>query len=217
MLLEQEKKKRMEQKKQETKQLLREEVKRTLEEEKKAEENKEEEEEEEEDENEAEEYEKWKLRELSRIKNEREAREKAILERAELERRRNLTDDQIMKEDKEKLAPKVKKQWNFLQKYYHKGAFFRTFDEEDKIADEGKWDFAQPTLEDKFDKSILPKVMQVKNFGRSGRTKYTHLVDQDTTNWDSPWAEKGNPMLEKYKNRLAGGGSVQPAKKRKTS
>ena len=28
---------------------------------------------------------------------------------------------------------------------------------------------------------------QVKNFGRSGRTKYTHLVDQDTTHFDSPW------------------------------
>ena len=28
---------------------------------------------------------------------------------------------------------------------------------------------------------------QVKNFGRSGRTKYTHLVDQDTTSFESPW------------------------------
>ncbi len=44
-----------------------------------------------------------------------------------------------------------------------------------------KRDFGQPTLEDHFDKTVLPKVMQVKDFGRAGRTKYTHLVDQDTT------------------------------------
>jgi len=44
-----------------------------------------------------------------------------------------------------------------------------------------KRDFSGATLEDQFDKTVLPKVMQVKNFGRSGRTKYTHLADQDTT------------------------------------
>jgi microfibrillar-associated protein 1 len=41
-------------------------------------------------------------------------------------------------------------------------------------------DFTEAT-ESTMDVSVLPKVMQVKNFGKRGRTKYTHLVDQDTT------------------------------------
>lgn len=55
-------------------------------------------------------------------------------------------------------------------------------DEESLAAnDVRKKDFDAPTLEDKFDKESLPAVLQVKKFGFRGRTKYTHLLDQDTT------------------------------------
>ena len=77
-------------------------------------------------------------------------------------------------------------------------------------------DFTKPTLEDHFDKSILPKVMQVKNFGRSGRTKYTHLLDQDTTSADSPWAQT-NTMNTKF-HASAGGTKLvfdRPSNKKK--
>ncbi len=36
----------------------------------------------------------------------------------------------------------------------------------------------------------MPKVMQVKNFGKIGQTKYTHLTDQDTSSKDNPFLKK---------------------------
>ncbi|XP_076343439.1 microfibrillar-associated protein 1A-like [Tachypleus tridentatus] len=67
-----------------------------------------------------------------------------------------------------------------------------------------KQDFSAPTLEDHFNKTILPKVMQVKNFGRSGRTKYTHLVDQDTTHFDSPWISETAQNVKFHTNQAGG-------------
>eukprot|EP01114_Cavostelium_apophysatum_P005249 TRINITY_DN1602_c0_g1_i1.p1 TRINITY_DN1602_c0_g1~~TRINITY_DN1602_c0_g1_i1.p1 ORF type:complete len:411 (+),score=163.04 TRINITY_DN1602_c0_g1_i1:144-1376(+) len=210
--LERERQKRKEELAAQAKEMLKEEIKRNNEvPAPELMEKEEEEQEEEEIESTPEEYEKWKLREFARIKKEREERDAIEREKAEIARRRELTDAEIEREDKDRLAPREKQKLNFLQKYYHKGAFFRTFDEKDEI--QNRWDFNQPTLGDKTDKTILPAVLQVKNFGKQGRTKYTHLTDQDTSKFDSPWFDKKDPSLQKMKKRMAGTGGVTTKKK----
>ncbi|QRW18991.1 microfibrillar-associated protein MFAP1, Zn finger, CCHC type protein [Rhizoctonia solani] len=99
-------------------------------------------------------------------------------ERIERERRAALPEEQRLKEDMERAdksrAEKPKGQQKFLQKYWHKGAFHQ----DSEILK--RHDFTEAT-ESTVDASLLPSVMQVKNFGKRGQTKYTHLLDQDTT------------------------------------
>nr|DBA32022.1 TPA: hypothetical protein GDO54_007774 [Pyxicephalus adspersus] len=170
------------------------------------------------DENDEEEYEAWKVRELNRIKRDREERETMEKEKAEIDRMRNMTEEERRAElranGKIITNKALKGKYKFLQKYYHRGAFFMDEDE-----DVYKRDFSAPTLEDHFNKTILPKVMQVKNFGRSGRTKYTHLVDQDTTSFDSAWGHESAQNTKFFKQKAAGVRDVfeRPSvKKRKT-
>lgn len=169
-------------------------------------------------ENEEEEYEAWKVRELKRIKRDREAREQMEKEKAEIERFHSLTEEERraeLRNNGKTITNKASKgKYKFLQKYYHRGAFF--MDDEQEVF---KRDFSTPTLEDHFNKTILPKVMQVKNFGRSGRTKYTHLVDQDSTSFDSAWAQESAQNSKFFKQKAAGVRDVfeRPAvNKRKT-
>ncbi|CAL1529575.1 unnamed protein product [Lymnaea stagnalis] len=157
--------------------------------------------------NDEEEYEVWKVRELKRIKRDREEREATDKEKMEVERLRNMTEEERRQElrqnPKQVINKAPKGKYKFLQKYYHRGAFF--LDKDDQVF---KQDFSQPTLEDHFDKTILPKVMQVKNFGRSGRTKYTHLLDQDTTQKnETPWIQDTAQNLKFHTAR--GGGMKQ--------
>ncbi|KAF9456812.1 splicing factor, Prp19-binding domain-containing protein [Collybia nuda] len=124
------------------------------------------------------EFEAWRLRELGRIKAEKEEELRREQEREEIERRRAMPEDQRLKEDLERAQKlreeKPKGQQKFLQKYWHKGAFHQ----DEEILK--RHDFTEATAST-VDVSMLPKVMQVKNFGKRSRTKYTHLVDQDTT------------------------------------
>ena len=49
------------------------------------------------------------------------------------------------------------------------------------------------------------QVMQVKNFGRRGRTKHTHLVDVDTTNRDDAYPiPEARTLRENMEKKMAG-------------
>ena len=155
-------------------------------------------------------FEAWRARELARAAAKRDAED--------TERRRNLTPQERQREDealgKHQKQPKAK--WKFLQKYHHKGAFFMD-DESLRPDDVRKRDTDGATGVDKFDRSQLPQVLQVRDFGFAGRTKYTHLVDQDTTYVDKDyefngWIQRKNkhhdPIRQAYDNKRAGMGDI---------
>jgi microfibrillar-associated protein 1 len=168
------------------------------------------------------EFDEWRLRELQRVRRDREEREKMKQDQMEVEARRGMTDEEVLMEKKKLgIGMKEQKKINFLQKYYHKGAYYA--DEIQKVEGVNEHDWAAPVGEDKYvDRSMLPKVMQVKNFGRSGRTKYTHLKDQDTAQVEDAYNfQKQQIMPERLKTQLGGFGSgpnfQRPAKARKLS
>ena len=128
----------------------------------------------------------WKLRELKRVKREREAIEIAEKEREETERRRNLTKEEREAEDKEFLAAQKeeregKGKMSYMQKYFHKGAFFQD--------DAAASDLAQRDImgsryaDDVMNRELLPQYMQIRDMtklGRKSRTKYKDLKSEDT-------------------------------------
>ena len=133
------------------------------------------------------EHQAWRLRELQRLKRDREAmiaREKEI---EELERRRNLTAGEREKEDQDFLSKQKEErdenrtQSGFLARYHHKGAFFQD-DEAAEILK--KRDVMGAKFVDEVsDKSALPEYMRIRDMnklGKKGRTRYKDLRNEDT-------------------------------------
>ena len=150
--------------------------------------------------NELEEFDAWKLRELQRVRRERAERAAAERERAELDRRRSLTDEQRAVEDAAFKAGKAnayeeKAQWKFLQKYYHKGAYFQDEDEKGdaRLGPVLMRDYGHATGKDAIgDKAAMPAPMQVKNFGFRSQVKWTHLSNEDTSGFSRKGALSGS-------------------------
>ena len=80
-------------------------------------------------------------------------------------------------------SKKQKVAYNFMQRIYHKGAFFQDDTDNNPLFSR---DYNMPVGEDKMDKSVLPAVLQKRRgtFGKKGNSKWTHLTGEDTTNFD---------------------------------
>ena len=131
----------------------------------------------------------WKLRELKRVKRGREAIEIAEKEREEVERRRNLSKEEREAEDAEHLERQKeekegKGQMGYMQKYFHKGAFFQ---DDAKAEGLDRRDImGSRYADDVANRELLPQYMQIRDMtklGRKSRTKYKDLKSEDTGRW----------------------------------
>merc|ERR1719446_577961 len=100
------------------------------------------------------------------------------------------------------------KQFNFLQKYYHRGGFFQ---DKATTGEEPLYlrDYHEPLEEEKFDKQMLPKAMQLRRgqFGKKGQVKHTHLTDADTTDMSAAWSQS-TKQIQRYQEKMAAASGV---------
>ena len=136
----------------------------------------------------------WEVRELRRLLDVMDEMKRLEREQLERDRRRHMTDEEVLEYDKKvgkyqapgssREGPGVASAGMFMQRYYHRGAFYmdkEEFDEEDVRHRAAEYARAA-TGDDKIDKKALPKVMQVKGFGFARQNaKYKGLAKEDTT------------------------------------
>ncbi|KAK5167839.1 uncharacterized protein LTR77_007538 [Saxophila tyrrhenica] len=135
----------------------------------------------------------WKLRELKRVRRDRLAIEEKEKEREEIERRRNMTAEEREEEDRKYIEAQKedregKGKMAYMQKYFHKGAFFNTEGEQDEEVQAAlNRDLAGARFaDDAGDKAVLPEYMRIRDMsklGKKGRTKYKDLKNEDTGRW----------------------------------
>lgn len=173
----------------------------------------------------------WKLRELKRIKRDREAIEQREKDLEEVERRRNLTEEERKVEDEEFIAKQKeekdgKGKMAYMQKYYHKGAFFQ---DDSKAEGLDRRDIMGSRFADDVqNRELLPQALQMRDMtklGKKGATKYKDLKSEDTGRWgqfDDRRPGRGGPAQfgadERFlpdRDRGASGANNMPVGERK--
>lgn len=160
------------------------------------------------------EYAAWKLRELKRIKRQRERIEEKEKEREELERRRNLTEEERNAEDAGLLAKQREDKESrgkvaYMQKYFHHGAFYQ-----DVSAAEGldKRDLMGARYQDAIrNPDLLPKALQIRDvtkLGKKGASKYRDMKSEDTGRWGAGLVDDYRP--NQNNNRYDSWGRERP-------
>ncbi|EPX73158.1 microfibrillar-associated protein family protein [Schizosaccharomyces octosporus yFS286] len=150
------------------------------------------------------EYEAWQVRSLQRKKRDKENLLALEKERMSVEERRLMDPEEREKLDRqeaeESRQEKKKKPVQFLQKFYHKGAFYQ---DQDILRNRDYSEAAEGEIQHK---ETLPKAMQVRGnaFGMAGQTRWTHLANEDTSKAGSAWSNPKNPLVQKTLQRLGG-------------
>lgn len=132
----------------------------------------------------------WKVRELLRIKRERDAeaarKAGAPTGGSVAERRETAVDAasaDVVGSDCQPAGDGGRKGPGYLQKFYKMGPFFLERGEDGQYAEPiYNRDYNQGTAEDNINRKALPQPLQVRRgqLGKAGQSKYTHLGDMDT-------------------------------------
>lgn len=142
----------------------------------------------------------WRVRELKRLRRARAEIEVREAELAEIERRRNLTEEERAAEDEAYLAKQQeekdgKGKMSYMQKYFHKGAFFQ---EEAAAAGLLQRDIMGSRIQDDVrNREALPEYLQKRDMtklGRKGGTKYKDMRSEDTGRWGD--LDSGRPRRD---------------------
>lgn len=136
------------------------------------------------------EYALWRVRELKRIMRDKQEVEEWKRKRsggmAAAERTGHTPQNEDREEGHSEMASthsEERARPAFLQKFYKMGPFFLETDESGRYKEEiYNRDYNKGTSEDGVNREALPAPMRVRRgeFGKAGRSKYTHLVNEDT-------------------------------------
>lgn len=130
----------------------------------------------------------FRLRKLKRYKRDREAMLAREREIEEIERRRNLTEEERAAEDAEKVRRQEEEKgergkMGYMRRYFHSGAFYRDEAQGAGLLDR---DIAGARFVDEVSKEKLPEYLQrrdMSKIGKKGATRYKDLRSEDTGTW----------------------------------